>query len=193
MPEQEQKSTTPETPVHISRKSKRIKRAGAKAFTFAAMGLSLAAAFPHSGGAEVSHRSSRNVQIDKDEVLTTKITKNYESPFGKIEIIGNENFVKQTTDTLDLLQSKAPDYFKMVVDNMGVILRVLHGSGMNPWENPPRFFVPIGCSSRAQPGMPETLFMMPTIQDSGTNMQKSIQASPCQTGCILAKQPKGNV
>lgn len=72
--------------------------------------------------------------------INTPYTEIYRSPVGEIQIIGNDNFVEQTKAALDLLQTEAPDYFKMVVDNMGVILRVKFGSGMNPWDNPPRFF-----------------------------------------------------
>lgn len=142
MTKPEQNSTTPETPVHPPKKKQRtIRRAGAEALAFATMGLSLAGAFPHSGDATVSHRSSREVFIDKDEKQATKFTIIFESPAGKIKITGNENFIQETTFALALLQSKAPEDLKRVVDNVGIILSVLHGSGINSWEKSPRFFV----------------------------------------------------
>ncbi|MBI2589046.1 hypothetical protein HYW35_02495 [Candidatus Saccharibacteria bacterium] len=64
----------------------------------------------------------------------------YDSPSGKITIIGNGNFIQQSRAALDLLQNKTPNHFKLVVDNMGMILQVDRGSGMNPWFDPTIFF-----------------------------------------------------
>ncbi|MBI2589022.1 hypothetical protein HYW35_02360 [Candidatus Saccharibacteria bacterium] len=74
------------------------------------------------------------------EEINAVYTEIYKSPVGEIKIIGNDNFIEQTKAALDLLQSKAPDYFKMVVDNMGIILRVKSGSSIQVEKTPPRFF-----------------------------------------------------
>lgn len=141
----------------------RARRVGAEVMTFAAVGLSVvgglsnpahAAIFGNGPKAGLSHKggpsSGSKTQFGGDlpsrpnmfiqGEINAPYSEVYKSPVGQIEIIGNDNFVEQTRAALDLLQLKAPDYFKMVVDNMGVILRVKFGSSMNPWDNPPRFF-----------------------------------------------------
>ncbi len=123
---------SPEKPKAHRKIKPRLIEAGAAAGTVVALAL----AFPHSGMAEASYYPNRAVQMDVNETQT----KTYESSFGNIKITGTEDFIEQTSAALALLQSRAPDYFKMVVENMGEIVRVRRGSGMNPWDNPPRFF-----------------------------------------------------
>jgi hypothetical protein len=116
---------------------KRNLRSKAKyAGAFIASTVSLMGALPHSAAASPTEHPSHFLQTEIDEIHTQF----YESGQGSIEIIGNDNFIEQTTAALDLLQAKAPEYFQLVVKNMGIILRVKTGSSMQVDENPPRFF-----------------------------------------------------
>lgn len=59
----------------------------------------------------------------------------------RIEIRGDETCQSQTYDALHLLGEKAPEYLKMVADNIGVIDCQPSDSGMHVYEDKPRFQV----------------------------------------------------
>lgn len=166
MPQKEQAKTTFETPDHASNKLRRHKirgraiKVGAEVVASAAVGLSLVGALSQTAHARILEGGPSAPLINKGgpkpnhplnsvanrpgkfirEEIGVAYTEVYKSPIGEIEIIGNDNFIEQTRAALDLLQFKAPDYFKMVVDNMGIILRVKTGSSIQVEKTPPRFF-----------------------------------------------------
>jgi hypothetical protein len=74
------------------------------------------------------------------EIHANRLTTFDPAMYGKIEIIGSEEFIAQTRAALALLDEKAPDAFWKIQTYIGIIEQGEH-SGMWAWEDPPRYEV----------------------------------------------------